>query len=109
MVGNMENIYLSNNYKIDLERLEVYDSEGNTIEINTNTEGLKVVKLNWIFGLKEYPLALVVLLTGFKPTYPLYVIENIVSEGIRKGELIEGDSSAIASRDFWLYLFNNGI
>ena len=37
------------------------------------------------------------------------VIENIVSEGIRKGELIEGDSSAIASRDFWVYLFNNGI
>ena len=37
------------------------------------------------------------------------VIENIVSEGIRKGELIEGDSSAIASRDFWVCLFNNGI
>ena len=37
------------------------------------------------------------------------VIVNIVSEGIRKGELIEGDSSARASRDFWVYLFNNGI
>lgn len=78
MVSDMENIYLSNNYKIDLERLEIYDSEGNTIEININKEGLKVVKLNWIFGLKEYPLALVVILTGLNPIYPLYVIENIV-------------------------------
>lgn len=37
------------------------------------------------------------------------VIENIVKEGIEKQELINGDPSAIASRNFWIYMFNNGI
>ena len=37
------------------------------------------------------------------------VIENIVTEGIKKAELVEGDSSVIASRNFWVYLFNNGL
>lgn len=37
------------------------------------------------------------------------IIEDIIKEGIQKGELIEGDSSVMASRNIWLYLFNNGI
>lgn len=37
------------------------------------------------------------------------MIEEIIKEGIKKGELIEGDSSVMASRNIWLYLFNNGI
>ena len=37
------------------------------------------------------------------------VIEAIVKEGIAKEELISGDPSAIASRNFWIYMFNNGI
>ena len=37
------------------------------------------------------------------------VIEEILKEGIQKGEIIEGDTSVIASRNIWIYLFNNGI
>ena len=37
------------------------------------------------------------------------VIETIVKEGIAKEELISGDPSVIASRNFWIYMFNNGI
>ena len=37
------------------------------------------------------------------------IIEDIIKEGIQKGEIIEGDSSVIASRNIWIYLFNNGI
>lgn len=37
------------------------------------------------------------------------MIENIIKEGMEKDELISGDSSAIASRNIWFYLFNNGI
>ena len=37
------------------------------------------------------------------------VIEDIVKEGIKKGQLVEGDTSAIASRNIWIYVFNNGI
>lgn len=37
------------------------------------------------------------------------MIEDIIKEGMEKEELIIGDSSAIASRDIWIYLFNNGI
>ena len=37
------------------------------------------------------------------------MIETIIQEGIEKGELIDGDSSVIASRNIWIYLFNNGI
>lgn len=37
------------------------------------------------------------------------MIEDIIKEGIEKQELIEGDSSVIASRNFWFYMFNYGI
>lgn len=37
------------------------------------------------------------------------MIEDIIKEGMEKEELIIGDSSAIASRDIWIYLLNNGI
>lgn len=37
------------------------------------------------------------------------MIEEIIKEGIKKGELIEGDTSVMASRNIWIYLFNNGI
>ena len=37
------------------------------------------------------------------------MIEKIVKEGIEKGELNSGDSSVIASRNIWIYLFNNDI
>lgn len=32
-------------------------------------------------------------------------IEELVEEGIRKGEIIDGDSEIIASRNFWINLF----
>lgn len=37
------------------------------------------------------------------------MIEDIIKEGIKKEELISGDSSVIASRNIWIYLFNDGI
>ncbi len=37
------------------------------------------------------------------------VIEKIVKEGMARKELIQGDPSAIASRNFWFYMFNNGL
>ena len=37
------------------------------------------------------------------------MIEDIVKEGMKKEELVSGDSSAIASRNIWIYLFNNDI
>ncbi len=37
------------------------------------------------------------------------IIESIIKEGIGKGELIDGDSSVMASRNIWFYLFNNDI
>lgn len=37
------------------------------------------------------------------------VIENIVKEGIEKEEIIKGEPSAIASRNIWFYMFNNGL
>ena len=37
------------------------------------------------------------------------MIEDIIKEGIKKEELIIGDSSAIASRNIWIYLLHNGI
>ena len=37
------------------------------------------------------------------------MIEDIIKQGIKAGELVEGDSSVIASRNIWIYLFNNDI
>lgn len=37
------------------------------------------------------------------------MIEDIIKEGMEKEELIVGDSSAIASRNIWVHMFNNGI
>ena len=37
------------------------------------------------------------------------MIEDIIKEGMQKGELLQGDSSVIASRNFWFYMFNYGI
>ena len=37
------------------------------------------------------------------------MIEDIIKEGMEKGELAKGDSSVIASRNFWFYMFNYGI
>lgn len=37
------------------------------------------------------------------------MIEDIVKEGIKKQELIDGDSSVISSRNFWFYMFYYGI
>ena len=37
------------------------------------------------------------------------MIENIIKEGMKKEELIAGDSSVIASRNIWIYLLNNDI
>ena len=37
------------------------------------------------------------------------MIEDIIKEGMEKGELAQGDSSVIASRNFWFYMFNHGI
>lgn len=37
------------------------------------------------------------------------MIEDIIKKGIEKGELVSGDSSVIAARNIWIYLFNYGI
>ena len=37
------------------------------------------------------------------------MIEKIIKQGMQQNELIIGDSSVIASRNIWIYLFNNGI
>lgn len=37
------------------------------------------------------------------------MIEDIIKDGMRKGELVQGDSSVIASRNIWIYMFNYGI
>lgn len=37
------------------------------------------------------------------------MIEDIIKDGMQKGELVQGDSSVIASRNIWIYMFNNGI
>ena len=37
------------------------------------------------------------------------MIEDIIKDGMNKQEIIDGDSSVIASRNLWFYMFNNGI
>ena len=37
------------------------------------------------------------------------MIENIIKDGMNKQEIIDGDSSVIASRNIWLYMFYIGI
>ena len=37
------------------------------------------------------------------------MIEEIIKDGIEKQELTECDSSIVASRNFWFYMFNYGI
>ena len=37
------------------------------------------------------------------------MIENIIKDGMNKQEIIDGDSSVIASRNFWFYMFYIGI
>ena len=37
------------------------------------------------------------------------MIEDIIKDGIKKQELAECDSSIVASRNFWFYMFNYGI
>ena len=40
---------------------------------------------------------------------PRLNIEDIIKDGIKKQELADCDSSIVASRNFWFYMFNNGI
>lgn len=37
------------------------------------------------------------------------MIENIIKDGMNKQEIIDGDSSVIASRNIWFYMFYIGI
>lgn len=37
------------------------------------------------------------------------MIEEIIKKGIEEGELVSGDSSVIAARNIWFYLFNYGV
>ena len=37
------------------------------------------------------------------------MIENIIKDGMNKQEIIDGDSSVIASRNLWFYMFYIGI
>ena len=98
----------------------------NSIDIKTSNleysiDKLKAIILIQIKVIKKYENFISILLSQIWGQEPrnikcreyvfeyISMIENIVKEGIKKKELIEGDSSVIASRNFWVYMFNNGI
>ena len=98
----------------------------NSIDIKTSNlensiDKLKAIILIQIKVIKKYENFTSILLSqiwGQEPRNKKFreyvfeyisMIEDIIKEGIRKQELVDGDSSVIASRIFWFYMFNNGI
>ena len=98
----------------------------NSIDIKTSNleksiDKLKAIILIQIKVIKKYENFISILLSQIWGQEPrnkkcreyvfeyISMIEEIVKEGIEKQELIDGDSSVIASRNFWFHMFNNGI
>ena len=98
----------------------------NSIDIKTSNlekslDKLKTIILIQIKVIKKYENFISIILSQIWGQEPrnkkcreyvfeyITMIENIVREGIEKQELVEGDSSVIASRDFWFYILNYGI
>ena len=98
----------------------------NSIDIKTSNlensiDKLKAIILIQIKVIKKYENFISILLAQIWGQEPrnkkcreyvfeyISMIDNIIKEGIEKQELVEGDSSVIASRNFWFYMFNYGI
>ena len=98
----------------------------NSIDIKTSNldkaiDKLKAIILIQIKAIKKYENFISILLSQIWGQEPknkvcrkyvfeyINMIEEIIKEGMKKQELIQGDSSVIASRDFWFYMFNYGI
>ena len=98
----------------------------NSIDIKTSNleksiDKLKAIILIQIKVIKKYENFISILLSQIWGQEPrnkkcreyvfeyISMIDDIIKEGIKKQELIDGDSSVIASRNFWFYMFNNGI
>ena len=98
----------------------------NSIDIKTSNleksiDKLKAIILIQIKVIKKYENFISILLSQIWGQEPrnkkcreyvfeyISMIEDIIKDGIEKQELIEADSSIVASRDFWFYMFNYGI
>lgn len=98
----------------------------NSIDIKTSNlensiDKLKAIILIQIKIIKKYENFISILLSQIWGQEPrnikcreyvfeyIGMIEDIIKEGIKKQELIEADSSIVASRNFWFYMFNYGI
>lgn len=98
----------------------------NSIDIKTSNlekslDKLKAIILIQIKVIKKYENFISIILSQIWGQEPrnkkcreyvfeyITMIENIVREGIEKQELVEGDSSVIASRNFRFYILNYGI
>ena len=98
----------------------------NSIDIKTSNlensmDKLKAIILIQIKVIKKYENFISILLSQIWGQEPrnkkcreyvfeyISVIEDIIKDGIKKQELIDADSSIVASRNFWFYMFNNGI
>ena len=92
-----------------------------TSKLENSLDKLKAIILIQIKVIKKYENFISILLSQIWGQEPrnkkcreyvfeyISMIEDIIKEGIRKQELVDGDSSVIASRNFWFYMFNYGI
>ena len=98
----------------------------NSIDIKTSNlensiDKLKAIILIQIKVIKKYENFISILLSQIWGQEPrnkkcrkyvfeyISMIEEIIKEGIKNQELINGDSSVIASRNLWFYMFYYGI
>lgn len=92
-----------------------------TSKLEKSLDKLKAVILIQIKVIKKYENFISIILSQIWGQEPrnkkcreyvfeyITMIEDIVKEGIEKQELLEGDSSVIASRNFWTHIFNYGV
>lgn len=92
-----------------------------TSKLENSLDKLKAVILIQIKVIKKYENFISIILSQIWGQEPrnkkcreyvfeyITMIEDIVKEGIENQELIEGDSSVIASRNIWIYIFDNGL
>lgn len=92
-----------------------------TSKLENSLDKLKAVILIQIKVIKKYENFISIILSQIWGQEPrnkkcreyvfeyITMIEDIVKEGIENQELIEGDSSVIASRNFWIHIFNYGV
>lgn len=92
-----------------------------TSKLENSLDKLKAVILIQIKVIKKYENFISIILSQIWGQEPrnkkcreyvfeyITMIEDIVKEGIENQELIEGDSSVIASRNIWIYILDNGL